>query len=154
VATMTGEATLMDDAEILAALHTYVGAAMTAGPVPEFGTARWAALGDDDPAKTHAVVRAALAHWQHTQTATEDHVQASRAISAAMGPAGGFVAHTEIVRRRAAVHTARAPQTAAQIRAGAAFSWRHLDHQHAHQFAHRGAEDGRAGDGATSGRAA
>ena len=139
----------LGDLELLAALHDYTGPAMTAGPLPEFGTARWAALADDDPAKGHAVVRAALAYWQLAQAAAQDHGQISGAVSAAVGPFTGNVAHTEIVRRRAEVHTAIRAQTAAQIKAAAEFSWRRLTHQHTHQATHAAAAgEATAGKGA------
>ncbi len=74
--------------EALAELHRWATPAMTAGDqVPVFGSPAWCALGDDDPAKTHAAARAALAWWTEQQATAEadadDHVQASHAIAAA-----------------------------------------------------------------------
>lgn len=74
--------------EVIEAIYRYISPALTCGRVPVFGSAEWAMLGDDDPAKHAAVVRAALAHWNTAQVEAENRVQASHAISAAYDWAG------------------------------------------------------------------
>lgn len=125
----------LGDAEILAAIHRYVAPAMTAGPLPEFGSARWAALDDDDPAKAHAVIRAALAHHNQQLTEDEAHVQVSRDLSAAMTAQGVRVGppHAELARRRGVLLEKTPARTAAQIAAQAAYSWRALEREIARQ---------------------
>jgi hypothetical protein len=71
------------EAEILEAILRYSNEALKMGDVPTFGSARWSQLSDDNPAKSAAVIRAALAHWNFETQQAEAHAQASRAISKA-----------------------------------------------------------------------
>jgi hypothetical protein len=88
-----------NEAEVAAALYHYVTPALACGRVPTFGTAEWVALGEDDPAKHAAVVRAALAHWGAALAAQQAHVQASQAIAAVAHRPGWKVEQIEAQRR-------------------------------------------------------
>lgn len=92
--------------EVVAKLHRWTTIAMRATNVPVFGSARWCALDDEDPAKTHAAVRAALAWWVEQDRAAEqaaaDHVAASHAISATLDwtATSREPSYEELTRRR------------------------------------------------------
>lgn len=94
--------------EALAELHRWTTEALSAADVPIFGSVQWCGLDDDDPAKTYAAVRAALAWWvdqdRAAAEATEDHVSASHAISAALdwSAVSREPSYQELARRRGA----------------------------------------------------
>jgi RNA polymerase sigma-70 factor, ECF subfamily len=95
-------------AEALTEIHRWTTAALTAPDVPIFGSARWCALGDDDPTKTYAAVRAALAWWVEQDRvgaeSDEAHVAASHAIAASLdwSAMAREPSYQELVRRRGA----------------------------------------------------
>jgi hypothetical protein len=95
-------------ADAVAEIHRWTSEAMTAPDVPVFGSARWCALADDDPAKTYAAARAALAWWagqdRAADEAARDHVASSHAISASVEwtTESRVPSHQELVRRRGA----------------------------------------------------
>ncbi|MDD7925036.1 DUF2742 domain-containing protein [Actinomycetospora chibensis] len=76
----------MEWPEALEEVHRWCSEAMTAGPLPVFGSPEWCAL-DDGRTKTQAAVRAALAwwaeQWSRADAAARAHVEASYAISGA-----------------------------------------------------------------------
>lgn len=102
--------------EVLAAVHQAVAPALAARLViPPFGSWAWCELAEDDPARSHATVRAALAWWSGmafgpgVPASVLDHVvaermaDASREVSAAAN--WRAIAHrptyAELERRRA-----------------------------------------------------
>jgi hypothetical protein len=95
-------------AEALAEMYRWTTEALSAPDPPIFGSARWCALDDDDPAKTCAAVRAALAWWvEQDRVAAESaqaHVAASHAIAASLdwSAVSREPSHQELVRRRGA----------------------------------------------------
>lgn len=92
-----------NEAEVAEALLAYVAPALACGRVPTFGSAEWVALGDEDPAKHAAVVRAALAHWGTAQLAQQAHMEASQAIAARIHRPGWKVEQIEVQRRMESV---------------------------------------------------
>lgn len=86
-----GSADESDEGDVFGVIYRWATPALTAGPVPAFGTSEWAALPLDHPHRWVAVCRAALAWWRAGADQNEilaraeaiDHVATSHAVAAA-----------------------------------------------------------------------
>jgi hypothetical protein len=89
------------DADTLAQLYAIVEPALSAGPLPEFGSSAWLELPNDDPRRAWATLRAALTWWTWAAFGMEiPEMIIAREITARMSAASKQVAGHEPEWRR------------------------------------------------------